>query len=529
MQCIVNPAGNFPLNDDWQYARPVWSLLNKGTYVATDSYSPILIAQVFWGYLFCFPGGFSFTALRISTMVLSLVCIMVFYALLLKTSKNSKLSFLGALLLCTNPFFLILSDGFMTDVPFLTFAIISIYFFIRSYENNKNSDVIIATCFAILATLIRQFGIVIPIAYCFVAIIKNKPKFISGLKYILPAFITLAALKLGLLWLTHIGSGLTPYKGTDLIDFFKRPKEIYEHTTEWGSYIFLYSGFFLLPVLTLTAINSITQLTRKNKIILFVGTIAFIPLLVIWCQKFLYGNIMHTYGIGPQTLKGMLDIVNPNPDFPVAPLKILQSMAFLGGVMLALNLGSVCINLVKSFREKNLTGKFFVQLFIVLAFLGYALLLFIPDFFFDRYLLPFIPLSALLIIANVGDNIKIKAPVYISGCVIALLIGCAGAAMTHDYFAWNRTRWSATDYLMKDLKISPHNIDGGYEFNGWLLDKNFPPDPKSPNRSWWSVDDDEYIVAFHNFDGYTIFKEYPYQNYLPYETKKIFVLHRITK
>ena len=38
-------------------------------------------------------------------------------------------------------------------------------------------------------------------------------------------------------------------------------------------------------------------------------------------------------------------------------------------------------------------------------------------------------------------------------------------AATHDYLAWNRTRWMATRTLI-EAGVLPRQIDGGYEFNG---------------------------------------------------------------
>ncbi len=115
---------------------------------------------------------------------------------------------------------------------------------------------------------------------------------------------------------------------------------------------------------------------------------------------------------------------------------------------------------------------------------------------------------------------------YISCCIVTIAIGFLGAAMTHDYMSWNSARWQATDYLTKELKLSPEKIDGGYEFNGWEVDANFPKNPDNPKRSWWFVNDDEYVVAFKNFEGYTIIKQFPYRNLVPYEMKNIYVLHR---
>jgi len=525
MLYIVNPIGNFPLNDDWQYARPVWYLLNKGYYFSPDTYSPIIISQVFWGALFCLPGGFSFSALRMSTLVLSLAGILVFYFLLLKSSKNKKLSFLGALLLTANPLYFSLSNSFMTDIPFVAFSILSIYFFFCSFDSNKKSNIIAATFFSIIATLIRQFGVVIPIAFGLVAVIKNRPKFIQWGKYLLPAILTIISLELGLLWLKYIGSELKPYYGHSVFEFLKQPGDIFANSLARGGFLLLYSGFFLFPLLIFTTWNTMSQLTKRQKVFIFIPILLCLPSLVTWCLKLPCKNVFDTYGIGPLTLKGKDDIIQPNPNFPHVLLVLLQIMALLGSIMLLINLGKILINILDAYRNKDYTKSVSEQLFILFFSIGYAVLMFVPDNFFDRYLLIFIVLSAILILSGIPEIIKISLVGFITSTIIVVALGLLTAALTHDYMAWNNSRWQATDYLTKDLKISPHKMDGGYEFNGWAIGIWYQGSVEK-GKSWWYVDDDEYIVAFHNFEGYTIIKQYSYRNYVPYEMKNIYILHR---
>src|ERR1043166_7876895 len=69
---IGNPLGNFPLNDDWAMGQTVKRLVEGGGYHPTGWTEMSLITHVLWGALFCIPHGFSFDALRCSTLALSL-------------------------------------------------------------------------------------------------------------------------------------------------------------------------------------------------------------------------------------------------------------------------------------------------------------------------------------------------------------------------------------------------------------------------------------------------------------------------
>ena len=51
---LVNPLGDFPLNDDWAYAWSVRQLLERGEFLISDWAAANLLTQVMWGALFSF-------------------------------------------------------------------------------------------------------------------------------------------------------------------------------------------------------------------------------------------------------------------------------------------------------------------------------------------------------------------------------------------------------------------------------------------------------------------------------------------
>jgi len=73
MALLAKPVGDFPINDDWVYGLSVKALLETGRFSLPSPASTNLLPQAYWGALFCLPFGFSFTALRISTLVLGLI------------------------------------------------------------------------------------------------------------------------------------------------------------------------------------------------------------------------------------------------------------------------------------------------------------------------------------------------------------------------------------------------------------------------------------------------------------------------
>src|SRR5688500_9394561 len=115
---LINPVGNFALNDDFAYGIAVRSWVEGGQLRFPNEQSAPLLPHYLWGSLASLPGGFSFTALRISTLVFGLIGVIGCYALGREFGLKPALAGLSALVLLANPLYLGLSYTFMSDVPF---------------------------------------------------------------------------------------------------------------------------------------------------------------------------------------------------------------------------------------------------------------------------------------------------------------------------------------------------------------------------------------------------------------------------
>src|SRR5205807_2015202 len=93
--------------------------------------------QVYWGALFCVPSGFSFTALRVSTLVLGLVAVIGLYALSFTVWRDRRLASLAAAALMVNPIFFALANTFMTDVPYLASCIVSLVLLVCGLRDDR--------------------------------------------------------------------------------------------------------------------------------------------------------------------------------------------------------------------------------------------------------------------------------------------------------------------------------------------------------------------------------------------------------
>jgi 4-amino-4-deoxy-L-arabinose transferase-like glycosyltransferase len=521
MIAIVNPVGNFPLNDDWMYARSVFYLLNQGHYKVTESYSPVLIAQVGWGFLFCCIKGFSFTALRISTLVLGLIGIFFFYFLVNNLTGNKVLSFFASSLLLINPLYFSLSSSFMTDIPFLSLVMVSMFYFFRAIQTHQRKYIFIATIFSILATLIRQLGVVIPLAFAIVALLRKDQNIKQKIKNFIPFIVTVFALIIVLVWLNNVvHSGIHFFQSGSMKPLFKSiiPK-FYIRT----GYVLIYSGLFLFPALVFIVKKSFKELTSFNKKAVAVVILLMIPSFVCVYHNFPCNNMVNNGFIGPHTMRDAYVYHVPELyTFPPQVLLTIFLFGVVGAIMIIINLWNIGSRILKEYKNGSLALNVNSRLlFVVLCLVGYCLLIFPPDLYIDRYVVPCIPLIWIIICTQEVGRIKIPVLVFTGFYILA--IGAFTTLSTHDWLEWNRARWSGVTYLTQDCKIPADKIDAGYEDNGWLLGGEFS---KHTDKTWWFVDDNEYILALRKVPGYQTIKEFNYTNYFPYEQRSLLVLQK---
>src|SRR5438270_7742819 len=176
MSALVNPIGDFPLNDDWVYAYGVRSIVQGGRFELPGTGAPDVIAQAYWGALFCMPFGFSFTALRFSTLTLGWAGLIAFYLLIQEVAGNRWLALLGGLALATNPIYFGLAHTFMTEVPFVSLVIIALWLFVRGLKRNASVPLLAGIVITLIAILVRQFALLLLLAFGVAYLVKNGVK-----------------------------------------------------------------------------------------------------------------------------------------------------------------------------------------------------------------------------------------------------------------------------------------------------------------------------------------------------------------
>src|SRR5215468_3589900 len=153
---VIDPRGDFPLNDDWAYAIAVQRLVSEGVFHPPAWVDATLLTQALWGALIAALAGFSHTALRASTLLLGGAAVIGTYLLARQLRVARAVALFAALVLAANPLFVVLSHTFMTDVPMLAMVLYALLFFAQALESDSLLAWGLATFLTIAATLCRQ-------------------------------------------------------------------------------------------------------------------------------------------------------------------------------------------------------------------------------------------------------------------------------------------------------------------------------------------------------------------------------------
>jgi hypothetical protein len=533
---IVDFRGDFPLNDDWASGITVYSLVKNGTLMHHGWMDMTLVAQVFWGALFCLPAGFSFTALRLSTLALGLIGIIATYVLLREVGADRTTAFIGALAVAFNPLFFNLSYTFLTDVPFYSLSVLSFLFYIRGVRYDSMLELAAGTIFAALAALIRQPGLLIPFCFGIAYIIKK------GIK---PRFLLLASVPVA-----FVSALLFAYdfwlKSAFNISLFVHPSsEFIEHSVSRGPWetvliiykgsviAFVYLGLSLLPLLLLLLPGKWKAASSKERTVGVMVAVVSIAVTTTTLAAFgrympLVGNILYNLGLGAPALRDyyILYHIGNLPKAPETVWLVVTAAGVLGAALLHVDIFSCLVGIFRKQGDTGSPAEKWLVMFIILSVMIY----FLPHMFkiTDRYFIFLIPLMMVIALSLSRIDVPGRRAALATSLSILLVYGIFSIGGTHDYLSWNRARWKAIEYLTNTMNVPPEKVDGGFEFNALLLYN--PNYEQIEDKSWWWVVDDEYVVSFGSLKDkkYRLFKYFPYKRWIPYGESSLVVSERQT-
>ncbi|MCP5055838.1 MAG: glycosyltransferase family 39 protein [bacterium] len=161
---VIGIAGEFPISDDWSYAHTVQLLLETGRFERPAwTWAPSL-TNVGLGAAFSWPGGFSFAALRLSTLFAGWLGVLACFGLARGIGAGVAAATLAAACLATNPIYVNLSFTFMTDIAFVALTTGSLVALAAALRSRHIAAWVAAGALVFAAMLSRQPAIMLPVA-----------------------------------------------------------------------------------------------------------------------------------------------------------------------------------------------------------------------------------------------------------------------------------------------------------------------------------------------------------------------------
>jgi 4-amino-4-deoxy-L-arabinose transferase-like glycosyltransferase len=434
---------DFPLGDDWAFSHSFldWAAgqgLNYRQFAAMPQLGQWLWALPF--HVLFSPPQF---ALRLSTIVLGWLALIAFYDLLRQDGcPPSRAGFLTAVL-ALNALWLQLQATFMTDVPALAFSLVALACYGRAIDLKRPSWLVPAVAAALLAAITRQNTIVVPLVALYFAWKRDR--------YVLRS------------WLI-VGSFLLPLAAAIATHswFVRRPDVL---TFNFGLRLTdtsLVSPFLILHTCGLMSLPAIALCPRPRSIrLLIVNTALMLGMGIYWAYHRIAIPSFDKAPYYPYTMP-ILSPVGPfawglqvglGPTLLSVPVRQILSVAgCIGGAYLL----TAVVELVRDHHRAGL-----VPLYTCLQ----LVLLLVTPTLYDRYLLVLLPGALWLMSRQAGSAGRVQSrPLLALGMLLAL--GVFSVCLTHDWLNWNRARWQLGGRALSQ-GISPWDIEGGFEWDGW--------------------------------------------------------------
>jgi hypothetical protein len=543
--CLVAPFGDFPLNDDWAYAKNVRELVENGRYAS--SYMVLAIAQTLWGSAFAAIFGLDYSVLRLSTLLLALASIWLCARCAIELGAGRGMALLAACVLWANPLFLNLSYTFMSEVHFLAPISLAMLYYLRGLDSGRSWDIALGSSLAIVATSTRQFGVVVPLAYAAVVL----PLWLRGDRSLhagrLAAF-SLPWLLALLAFVAMPGLEGRPPPTSDLSKIALSDALL----TTWQetSKKLVSLGFFALP---LSAVRFVAALrgragwtTRQLAavpwlcLLILPGIVELQGSPVVQFKPLpLLGNVLYDIGSGPLTLRDTYLMHLPGPVRIGAWWWIPTLLSLVSAAVLCADLVPPLFRRIAAWvraragrddgGETPPDSRFAQWAFVLLCgamFLCAPYHLLMGPGTFDRYLLPAVPPFLILLAAGRGA----RRGVPLAGWILCGLLFAYSLACVQDYMAWNRARWEAIAILEDERGVESSRIDGGYEYNGVATRDEFMRVTGAGPHDWgtkgfWILDD-AYCVSFNPRAGYGEIGRVAYFSWLGMATRHLLLLER---
>jgi Dolichyl-phosphate-mannose-protein mannosyltransferase len=460
-ELLAHPVANMGIMDDGAYVPMVRTLAATGHVAYTGWAAGMLGWQLYLAAALTKVFGFSFTAVRSSTLLVAMALAFTFQRSLVCAGISERNATFGTLALVLSPLYLMLSVTFMSDIFGLFAIALCLYGCLRALLSRTDRASIAWLCFAVATNAVfgtsRQIswlGILVMVPSTLWLLRGRRRVLIAGSAAALAGALFLVAC---LHWLQH-----QPYVVAEHLDL-KTFSSV--HFLVQLIYFLLDAPFLVLPVLALFLPN-----LRNTRLRLLLPLCA---LLLAYVVLAMYPSHLRGYFfLGP-----VGECVNPSASFAF-PILRGTSPQFLPRSIQALlpfvAFGGLLGLFIQLYRSRGTPSPLespaapsWQQLRILLLpfSLAYTFLICERGVFFafhDRYLLGLLLVVILCLVRYYQEHAPTRLPV--AAVLLLAFIAIYSIVANHHMFAFYRARATLASNLVA-AGVPLTVVDNGWEYN----------------------------------------------------------------
>ncbi len=448
---LVDPRGQFPLNDDFQYAETARGLVADGRMRLPQWALSSTVAHAALGAVATAPWGATNQSLRFWEMLLGGLGAALVYALARRWRASADASLLAALTVAWSPLYATLSASFHIDITASLFVLAGLLAFLRAREIRSPQWYAFSSALIAVSGLSRQTGFLCVAGGLAALAWERRLSKDEALAFVLPSALAAVLFSYwfhfvhGTTWAWESGA----YSPKTDLAYWLKPY-VWVAVLARAEKSLQLSALFLAP---LAILRWESLFARKPKPVEAAAlSVVAVAALAAWYKAqglpLLFNTLTHV-GLGTGTL---IDADDKPGGWWESPW--LWNGAALAAFLSSLVLVRVAAEELRGPRAKELRAA------ALFAGTPYLAMLLMPALF-DRYLLVFLPVAAAAFAAGREDRWRRAAPAFAS----ALVLGAFTWAGMSDYFAWNRARWDAGMTAVAH-GITPDKVENGFDWDG---------------------------------------------------------------
>jgi hypothetical protein len=449
------------VGDDGPYVLMARHLAATGHIVYNGWATAMLGCQLYFGAALIKLFGFSFTTVRMSTVLVAIAMAFVLQRTFVRAGITERDATIGTLALVLSPLYLMLSVTFMSDIFGLFAVVLCLYGCLRALQSSTTRAAIGWVCFAVAANVLcgtsRQIawlGILVMVPSTLWLLRAQRRVVVVGAAATFAGALFIVAC---MQWLNR-----QPYAKPEhlLPPTFPVARMLSEliHT-------FLDVPFLLLPIMALF-LPEIRKSSRRTKVAISIVSLSYVVLAVHGGHSHPGFLLEPTLGdwVNVQGLPEIMYLQGTPPILVHRAIQILLTIASIGGLI------GLIASLLRTRRDTQFSsptdGVSWRQLGVLLGPFAIAnVLLLIPrssGWLYERYTLALLVVALICLIRYYEERIHRRLP--LASVFLVGMMAFYGVTVTHNMFALYRARLAMAAEI-RASGIPDTSVDNGWEYN----------------------------------------------------------------